>query len=129
MAISRRDLPPLHVLASPVSGLDLGNSNSVRAIVFVSDPAHSTRPAHEALRAMFDLTSAERRLATLLSEGQTASEIADKIGISQNTLKSQLASIYGKTGTSRLSQLMKLLAQIAVLPMMAATERTEDPDC
>jgi DNA-binding CsgD family transcriptional regulator len=127
MMISRLHPPPLQVLVSPVRGLHLGSPNSVRAIVLVSDPARSTRPAYEALRAMFGLTSAEYRLAMLLSEGRTPSEIADRLAISQNTVKSQLASIYGKTGTSRQSQLMKLLLKIAS-PMIPIREMNRHQD-
>jgi hypothetical protein len=53
---------------------------------------------------------------TLLADGRSPTEIAEMLNLSKNTLKSQLASIYGKTGTSRQSQLVRLLLQISVDP-------------
>jgi DNA-binding CsgD family transcriptional regulator len=49
-------------------------------------------------------------------DGRSPTEIAGMLNLSKNTLKSQLASIYGKTGTSRQSQLVRLLLQISFDP-------------
>ncbi len=112
MTISRHDLPPLAVLVSPVRGIDLDEQYPIRAIVFVNDPSQRVRPAGTALRALYGLTPAECRVAMLLADGHAPSKIADIVGVGKNTLKSQLASIYRKTGTSRQSQLVRLLLQI-----------------
>ena len=62
------------------------------------------------LSGLFRLTSAESRVALLLGDGKSLSEIAQLLGVSRNTLKTQVAGIYSKTGTSRQSQLVRLLA-------------------
>ncbi len=49
-----------------------------------------------------------QNLLTLLS--QLFSEIANVLAVSVNTVKSQLASVYAKTGTSRQGQLVRLLS-------------------
>jgi DNA-binding CsgD family transcriptional regulator len=112
LSVSRRDRPPLQVLVSPVRGFDADEARPVRAIVFVSDPARRVRPAPETLRILFGLTPAECRLAMLLADGHSPSAIGEKLGVSRNTLKSQLASIYRKTDTSRQAQLVRLLLQL-----------------
>lgn len=114
MAVSRRDRPPLQVMVSPVRGFDLGESHPVRAVVFVNDPGQRARPADYLLRGLFGLTPAECRVALLLADGHAPTEIAGMVGVSRNTLKSQLGSIYRKTGASRQSQLVRLLLQFSL---------------
>jgi DNA-binding CsgD family transcriptional regulator len=114
MNVSRRSGFPLHVMVSPIRGLELRGGKPVRAIVFVIDPAWRTQPAPEIIQGLFGLTSAETRLAQLLGDGQTLSQITQILKVSNNTLKSQLASIFQKTNTSRQAQLVRLLTQLSV---------------
>jgi DNA-binding CsgD family transcriptional regulator len=58
------------------------------------------------------LTPAECRVAILLADGHSPATIAEMVGVSRNTLKTQMSSIYGKTGTSRQAQLVRLLLQL-----------------
>ncbi|HEV3253639.1 MAG TPA: helix-turn-helix transcriptional regulator [Candidatus Acidoferrales bacterium] len=109
MTISRRDLPPLQVLVSPVKGFDIGSANCVRAIVFVSDPAQRVRPARDTLHAMFGLTPAECRVALLLGDGHAPRQIASMVGVTRNTVRSQIKSVFSKTGVKRQSELVRLL--------------------
>jgi DNA-binding CsgD family transcriptional regulator len=119
LAISRRDRPPLQLLVSPVRGFDVDDPRPVRAVVFVGDPARRARPARDTLRLLYGLTPAESRLAMLLADGHAPTMIAEMVGVSRNTLKSQLASIYRKTDTSRQAQLVRLLLQLpAAIPNM-----------
>lgn len=114
ITILRRAWPPIHVLITPVRNVNLDASCPVGAMAFVADPARRVRPASDILRALFGLTPAECRVALLLSDGQAPPAIADLIGVSTNTLKTQLASIYRKTGTSRQAQLVRVLSQLAM---------------
>jgi DNA-binding CsgD family transcriptional regulator/PAS domain-containing protein len=113
--ISRRLRPALHVLISPVRNIAFDSATPVHAIVFISDPAQKVRPPADILQVLFGLTPAESRLALLLSDGHAPPKIADLIGVSTNTLKTQLASIYRKTGTSRQSQLVRLFGNLAAV--------------
>lgn len=113
MNISRVNRAALHVLVSPVRGLELEGGQFVRAVVFVTDPTEQIRPTPETLRILFGLTPAECRLASLLADGRSPTEIAEMLAVSKNTLKSQLASIFSKTGTSRQAELVRLLLQIS----------------
>jgi DNA-binding CsgD family transcriptional regulator len=64
---------------------------------------------------IFALTQAERRaLPALLSLGRVR-QVAHRFGVSANTIKSHLKSIYAKTSTKRRDDLFKLVARFAML--------------
>jgi DNA-binding CsgD family transcriptional regulator len=60
----------------------------------------------------FGLTPCEARVAAALSAGMTPSEIARHHGISMGTVRSQLKSIFVKTGTKRQPELIAVLARL-----------------
>jgi DNA-binding CsgD family transcriptional regulator len=112
LTVSRRNHSPLHLLVSPVRGFHLDAKRPIRAVVFAGDPAHGVGPTNDTLRVLFGLTPAECRVAILLADGHSPATIAEMVGVSRNTLKTQMSSIYGKTGTSRQAQLVRLLLQL-----------------
>ena len=61
------------------------------------------------LRALFDLSPAEAKLAAALASGMTLKEAAAGARIQINTARSYLDSIFRKTGTHQQSQLVALL--------------------
>ena len=72
----------------------------------------------------FGLTPCEARVAVALSTGMTPSEIARHHGISMGTVRSQLKSVFVKTGTKRQPELIAVLARL--LPF-AAEHAAEEP--
>jgi DNA-binding CsgD family transcriptional regulator len=92
-------------------------SQKPAAILFVTDPTEHVRPSQAVLRGLYGLTPAECRVALLMGDGRSPQEIARMLGVSSNTLKSQLASIYRKTDTSRQSQLVRLLMRLPRQPL------------
>ncbi len=113
MLVSRSGGAPLQVLVTPARGINFDSTKDVSAIVFVADPSRRIRPASEILQALFGMTAAECRVALLLADGHTPLAIGELIGVTANTIKTQLANIYRKTGTVRQSQLVRLLTQLA----------------
>jgi DNA-binding CsgD family transcriptional regulator len=99
--ISRRARPPLQVLVSPIRPSTLRLSGKIAVAVFIHDPSRPQRPADTLLRTLYGLTRAECRVALLLSDGRVPREIAGKIGVTENTVRSQIKSIYNKTGVKR----------------------------
>ncbi len=63
-------------------------------------------PAVEYLQSMFGLTPAEARLAGALAAGSVLDSIRLATGVSINTLRKQLASIFGKMGVETQAQLV-----------------------
>ena len=53
---------------------------------------------NESITLYDEMTGREREIATLLAEGLTNRQIADKIYISEGTVKNYISSIYDKTG-------------------------------
>lgn len=111
MAISRNGLrQPLQVLVTPLRGktLRLGKDVPVAA-VFISDPDSRTLSNSAVFRQLYGLTPAEARLAHILASGDSLRDAAEKLGVAQSTLRSQLKSIFAKTNTNRQSELIRTL--------------------
>jgi DNA-binding CsgD family transcriptional regulator len=96
--------------ASPV--LSPGRS----AIVCVSDPDARLSLSEQTLRDLFDLTPAETRVAHGLFDGLTSREMADRFGVSLNTIQAQLCRVLEKTGTHRQAELVRLLMRFVAPP-------------
>jgi DNA-binding CsgD family transcriptional regulator/PAS domain-containing protein len=117
MTISRDGLRrPLHVLVTPLKTrtLYLGNEAPVAAI-FISDPDRKPVSNAAVLAQLFGLTRAESRLAQILAAGTSLRDAADKLGVAQSTVRSQLKAIFGKTNTKRQSELVRLLLLVPSL--------------
>ena len=106
--VSRRNRPPLQIVVSSIRDLAI-TSQMVAAIVFITDPLRRQRPRQEALRAHYGLTPAECRVALLLSDGHAPRKIANMVGVTDNTVRSQIKSIFSKTGVKRQGELIRLL--------------------
>jgi DNA-binding CsgD family transcriptional regulator len=78
------------------------------AALFVTVKDGGAGPPAEAIAAVFDLSPAEIRVLQWLLAGRAPAEIADDLGLAMPTVRSHLASIYAKTGTSRQSDLIRL---------------------
>lgn len=97
-------LPESHTFDAPAE---------VRAIAFVADPNAPPELDETTLRNVYGATQAEARLARQLVAGKTLAEAAEEQGIAVATVRTQLASLFQKTGTSRQGDLIKLLASLA----------------
>jgi DNA-binding CsgD family transcriptional regulator len=74
----------------------------------------------------FGLTACEARVAVALSTGMTPSEIARHHGISMGTVRSQLKSVFVKTGTKRQPELIAVLARL--LPFAGGQTEGEETE-
>ena len=59
---------------------------------------------------LFGVTPAEAKLVAHLVDGQTLTAAAKALGISRNTARGQLASVFTKTGVNRQNQLVRLVS-------------------
>ena len=107
--VSRRSRPPLQIQISPIRNSVIQTSQPIAAVAFVSDPLRQHRPSQEILRALYGLTPAECRVALLLGDGHAPRKIANMVGVTDNTVRSQIKSIFSKTGVRRQGELIRLL--------------------
>lgn len=91
-----------------------GSLQPTAALVFHSpDSASATQAA--TISAVYDLSPAEGRLVALLVPGRSLIESAREAGISINTAKTQLKSVFARTGFSRQSE---LIAEVRANPLI-----------
>jgi DNA-binding CsgD family transcriptional regulator len=91
-----------------VGAVPLGISQPAVAIMII-DVETAVRPEPSALQELFSLTPAEIRVVSLLVEGQSLEEIAAELGISFETVRSHLRSVFSKTATNRQGELIALV--------------------
>lgn len=113
ISISRKNGRPLSVTIVPLHGFNNGLSERAAAAVFISDPDQNLELPANLLQRCYGLTPAEARLAMILLEGHSLREAADSCGVTQNTVRSQLKSVFLKTGVNRQSELIRLLLHSA----------------
>lgn len=114
IAVPRRSLRrPFLVWIAPLPAGSLQDEENELLAVFVIDPDAESISPERALRQLFGLTPAESRLANALLQAEDLSSAAETFGISRNTARSQLQSIFSKTSTCRQGELVRLLAQLA----------------
>ena len=83
---------------------------SATAVVFVHRATLDMPSPPEALAREFRLTPAELRVLFAIIEVGNASEVAEVLGISEGTVRTHLHHLYGKTNTTRQTELVRLVA-------------------
>jgi DNA-binding CsgD family transcriptional regulator len=83
------------------------------AVIVLRDPALPAMLSVADLERLFGLSPAEARLATRLADGEGLDEAAVALGVSRNTARSQLQSVFAKTGINRQGDLVRLLLSSA----------------
>jgi len=113
MVISRATAMPLQILVAPLRRETISTSGEAVAIVFIRDPEEEqTATPSGVYQMLFGLTRAEARLAVALMDGRSLSETAEIHSVSLETVRSQLKSIFQKTGTTRQGELIRILAGV-----------------
>jgi DNA-binding CsgD family transcriptional regulator len=107
--------PPLALIIAPVPASQEfhGALKPPAAVGFLIDTTHTRQPAEQLLETVYGLTPAEVRLVRELAAGKTISEIANLTGVSPETPKSQLKSIFQKTGTRRQVDVIRIAGILA----------------
>jgi DNA-binding CsgD family transcriptional regulator len=84
----------------PIAGNDVRASiGPGQCVVFVARRGEQQPMAMEVLRTIFDMTSAEARVASLIAKGDGPLAIGQALDISINTVRSHLKHAYAKTRT------------------------------
>lgn len=100
----------LGLLVRPLPPVDSSDGTSnPSAAIFISDPLQPRQAPGDVLVELFGFTPAESKLALRLVNGLTLDEASEELGISRNTAKSHLSSVFSKTGVARQTQLLQLI--------------------
>jgi DNA-binding CsgD family transcriptional regulator len=116
LLISRSEQQPLTVSIIPakllLDSVDAELHESERlpaAVVLVVDPETPLACSIQRVCKVYGLTPAETRLAELLVDGLTLSEIADAVQLKLSTVRVYLKQIFSKTGVHRQPMLIRML--------------------
>jgi DNA-binding CsgD family transcriptional regulator len=83
------------------------------AIAFITDPKQPLTLSPEVLNRTYGLTPAGARAALAATGGGAIEEIAERLMVSVNTIKTQIKQVYTKTGASGRADLVRLVMGLA----------------
>jgi len=107
------DHRPLLVRAHPLAPTPGVGAYLGGALVRMLDPADAVPARRDEWRMLFGFTPAEARLAAaLLADEANLREVAERLGVSHNTARTQAASLYGKAGVRGQVGLVRLLTRL-----------------
>lgn len=110
VAFARGGRSPLLAYPTKLPSMTLNALADCQVMVIFVDTELLPRPATTALQTVFSLSPAEARLATQLAAGEALEKVADKLGIAKATSRTQLKSVFAKTGCHRQSELVAMLS-------------------
>ena len=122
LALPSRDGSGLVATILPLNRGERRNfSNTLTAMtaIFVQDPFVAPPFPGEAFAKLYGLTGSEVRVLLAMAPGLSVKEAAEVLGIGEPTAKTHLQHIYGKTGTSKQTELLHLFLRYAP-PIRAA---------
>jgi DNA-binding CsgD family transcriptional regulator len=112
VALPRASRRPLLAYPARLTDSTANALADCQAMVILIDPDARLPSPETNLRTVFRLTEAEARLATQLALGESLENVADQFGIAKETARSQLKSIFTKTGVHRQAELVAVLARL-----------------
>jgi DNA-binding CsgD family transcriptional regulator/PAS domain-containing protein len=113
--------PDIGVVVRPASSSVDGHDERLTASVAVflsaeTEDSPERAPPSEVIQKLFGLTPKEASLALRLAGGDSLQQAARTLGISTNTARAHLRSIFAKTGVDRQAKLVRvLLKSVAML--------------
>ncbi len=110
--LPREGQRPLLAYAAKLSRLTSNVLWDCQCAVVLIDPDKRSRPLETTLQSSFRLTQAEARLASRLASGEALATVADELGITKETSRTQLKNVFTKTGTHRQAELVALLTPL-----------------
>ena len=83
--------------------------------VLLFDPDREVVPPTESLQTLHGPTRAEAELVAGLLRGERLEDYAERAGITLNTARTHLKSVFGKTDTHRQAELIRLLSSVPLV--------------
>ena len=102
--------PPQSVLVVPYCAeVNTYGGRAASVALLVASPQDCSDVSEDALVALFGLTKKEARVAKNVASGMTLESYEKTFHVAHDTLKSQLKSIFNKTGVTRQSEMVRLI--------------------
>lgn len=102
--------PPQSVLVVPYAvEVNVYGERAASVALLVASPEDCSDVSEDALIALFGLTKKEARVAKNVASGMTLESYEKMFHVAHDTLKSQLKSIFNKTGVARQSDMVRLI--------------------
>ena len=98
--------PPLIAQIIPINPGRVPSSSRAVAVLYIWNPVRRSDRVGDVLARLYGFTRAEAHLVQMLCRGIELSHAAEQLGISRNTARNQLQSVFAKTGTRRQNELM-----------------------
>jgi DNA-binding CsgD family transcriptional regulator/PAS domain-containing protein len=83
--------------------------------IYVADSAQQQLASERLVAQLFGLTPSEAFLATLLANGFTLTEAAEKLDVTENTVRNYAKKVFAKTGVNRQADLVRLILKSVAL--------------
>ena len=130
LTIERYDHPPLILRAHALEETELPEQERSQRLAVIS--VHDVLAVRSLgdLSALFELTSAEAGLVEQILSGASMTDAEAALGITANTARTHLKSIYRKTGAHSQADLVRLFKDVASISLRnveAAIRRTSLP--
>lgn len=109
------DAVVVHLMPTPGRARDLFNGGL--GLLVLTPVTRAAAPDATLIRALFDLTPAEARVARELANGDSVDQIAARAAVSISTIRTQVQAVLSKTGMSRQAQVAALFAGLPQIPV------------
>lgn len=108
LLLRRSSGPPL------IIAINCLDDDAETVLLVARDAAIHARSAAEALRACFGLTRSEAEVAAAIATGESSRQIAERRGVTTNTIRTQVKTISAKLGCTRQSQISALVHAVPI---------------
>jgi DNA-binding NarL/FixJ family response regulator len=110
IAITRPSMKrPYSVFVSPIFTNEASTNTERLSALYISDPDTQPVPELEQLMSLHKLTRAQANIVKYLATGLTVEEASHEAGVTVKTARTYLKQAFGKTDTTRQSELLKLV--------------------
>lgn len=90
-----------------------GPKQGARYVVFITDPDAVKLPGAARLHELYGLTAAQAKVTCELTRGASYKKVAQRLRISEDTVRSHIKEIYRKTRVNRQADLVRLILSIS----------------
>jgi len=112
---------------NPPPSLCVRLAPATRVAIFIADPDARNEPPQQVIARLFGLTVAEAHLASKVAQGRPLPEISEELGITRETARSRLKTIFAKTDTHSQASLAKLILSGPAGLLLGAGPETAEP--